>query len=107
MCDFDKHMKYYTQNFNLIPSNVLYIPAPGSSEQKYVAMFAYIDRGDELVDHHTIFLTTLPPNKIVPHVHYCSFEVHDFDTPAKGYELAWGLGRHLLGSQLRLLVGYW
>ena len=114
MQDFDKQLKFYTQHFNLVPSNLLYVPAhgPGSSARKYVAMFAHIDRGDDLVDHHSLFLTSLPPSETVPHVHHCSFEVHDIDTQAlghewltkKGYDLVWGLGRHLIGSQL---FDYW
>jgi hypothetical protein len=46
------------------------------------------------------------------HVHHCSFEVHDFDTQllghkwlaAKGYKSVWGVGRHILGSQI---FDYW
>jgi hypothetical protein len=46
------------------------------------------------------------------HVHHCSFEVHDFDTQnlghewlaSKGYKSVWGVGRHILGSQL---FDYW
>lgn len=46
------------------------------------------------------------------HVHHCSFEVHDFDTQKlghqwlakKGYKSVWGVGRHILGSQI---FDYW
>jgi hypothetical protein len=46
------------------------------------------------------------------HVHHCSFEVHDFDTQklghqwlaAKKYKSVWGVGRHVLGSQI---FDYW
>lgn len=46
------------------------------------------------------------------HVHHSSFEVHDMDIQAlghqwlknKGYELEWGVGRHVLGSQI---FDYW
>ncbi|RFU24798.1 hypothetical protein B7463_g11542, partial [Scytalidium lignicola] len=111
--DFQKQLKFYTQNFNLIPSNILHVPTGSDgSGTKEVAMFAHIDRGDELVDHHSLFLTSLPPGQTVTHVHHCSFEVHDYDTQAmghewltkKGYEPVWGLGRHLIGSQL---FDYW
>jgi hypothetical protein len=45
-------------------------------------------------------------------VHHCSFKVHDFDTQklghqwlaAKGYKSVWGVGRHILGSQI---FDYW
>ena len=110
---FEQQIKFYTENFNLVPSNILQVPThPGSADSKPVAMFAHIDRGSTLVDHHSIFLTSLPPSETTPHVHHCSFEVHDYDTQAlghewlmkKGYELVWGLGRHLIGSQL---FDYW
>jgi hypothetical protein len=72
-------------------------------------MFAHLDLGDTLVDHHCIFFSANPASS---HVHHCSFEVHDFDTQQlghqwltkKGYKLAWGVGRHILGSQI---FDYW
>jgi hypothetical protein len=46
------------------------------------------------------------------HVHHASFEVHDFDTQQLGhqwlakqnYTSVWGVGRHILGSQI---FDYW
>ena len=46
------------------------------------------------------------------HVHYSSFEVHDFDVQQlghkwlvqKGYRPAWGIGPHVLGSRI---FNYW
>ena len=46
------------------------------------------------------------------HVHHSSFEVHDFDIQALGhqwlrekdYDLVWGVGRHVMGSQI---FDYW
>ncbi|KAH8692361.1 trihydroxytoluene oxygenase [Talaromyces proteolyticus] len=109
--DFMKQFSFYTQNFNLMPSNVLYMPT-ADSKPKEVGMFAHIERGEELVDHHTIFLTSLPPGATEPHVHHCSFEIHDLDSQKlghywlakKGYEPVWGVGRHILGSQI---FDYW
>lgn len=83
---------------------------PGSRQN--VAMFAHIDRGEELVDHHSLFLVSRPPHIHESHVHHCSFEVHDFDTQLIGhdwmvkqkYHPAWGVGRHILGSQI---FDYW
>lgn len=108
-------MQFYTQNFNIVPSDLLYVPTPDAQSRKNVAIFAHIDRGQDLVDHHTIFLTSLSPggsHNGNAHVHHCSFEVHDFDTQAlghqwladKGYESVWGVGRHILGSQI---FDYW
>ena len=109
--DFDAAMSFYTRNFNIVPSDVLYVPTPDAQSRKNVAMFGHIDRGQELVDHHSMFITTLMPGGN-PHVHHCSFEVHDFDTQALGhqwlaqkeYESVWGVGRHILGSQI---FDYW
>jgi hypothetical protein len=104
--EFDKQVDWYTKNFNFVPTDFLHV---GEGDQRRtVAMFAHIDRGEDLVDHHTFFMTT---NK-TSHVHHCSFEVHDFDTQAlghqwlagKGYTSVWGVGRHILGSQI---FDYW
>ena len=110
--DFDAQFKFYTRNFNFMPSNILFIPPEDGSERKNVAMFAHINRGSELVDHHSLFLVTLPPGHDQPHVHHCSFEIHDFDTQLlghdwlskKGYNSVWGVGRHIIGSQI---FDYW
>lgn len=113
--DFPSQLDFYTKNFNIVPSDVLYV-APGTTtdgkpDRKEVAIFAHLDLGQDLVDHHTLFLSTVPPST-EPHVHHCSFEIHDFDTQAlghqwlarKGYESVWGVGRHILGSQV---FDYW
>ncbi|RMZ82168.1 hypothetical protein DV738_g1861, partial [Chaetothyriales sp. CBS 135597] len=95
--DFPAQMDWYTRHFNISPSDILYVPT-GDGGRKEVAVFAHIDRGQELVDHHTMFLTTLSPG-VEKHVHHASFEVHDFDTQAlghqwleqKGYKPVWGM----------------
>ena len=107
--NFQTQMDWYTRCFNIIPSDILYIP--NGEDRREVAMFAHIDRGHDPVDHHTLFLTSgMPGTK--GHVHHCSFEVHDFDTQALGhqwlsqkkYQSVWGVGRHILGSQI---FDYW
>ncbi|KAK3673478.1 hypothetical protein LTR78_006712 [Recurvomyces mirabilis] len=111
--DFDEQLKWYTRNFNLAPTDFLYVPDGGGSKdggggKKDVAAFLHIDRGADPVDHHTFFMST---NK-TSHVHHCSFEVHDYDTQhlghqwlgGKGYTSVWGIGRHILGSQI---FDYW
>lgn len=70
--------------------------------------FLHLDRGRELVDHHCFFLFEGPKW----HVHHSSFETHDFDTQLlghhwlreKGYKNCWGVGRHIMGSQI---FDYW
>ncbi|KAK2778089.1 hypothetical protein FQN52_002919 [Onygenales sp. PD_12] len=109
---FDELLQWYTNTFNFVPTDLLYVnepTAPGEPEKrKTVAVFAHIDRGLDTVDHHTFFMSSNP----TAHVHHCSFEVHDFDTQQlghqwlekKGYKSVWGVGRHILGSQI---FDYW
>ncbi|KAI0448204.1 trihydroxytoluene oxygenase [Xylaria telfairii] len=105
--DFSSELDFYLKNFNLVPTDFLYVDEPDGAK-KDVAIFAHIDREDDYVDHHTFFMST---NK-TSHVHHCSFEVHDYDTQMlghqwlgeKGYEPVWGVGRHILGSQI---FDYW
>lgn len=104
---FDQQVEWYTRNFNLVPTDFLHVPGV-NGENKNVAIFAHVDRGQDYVDHHTFFMTT----SATSHVHHSSFEVHDFDTQqlghqwlaSKGYESVWGVGRHILGSQI---FDYW
>ncbi|SPO04612.1 related to 2,3-dihydroxybiphenyl-1,2-dioxygenase [Cephalotrichum gorgonifer] len=105
--NFESQLDWYTRHFNFVPSDLLYVEGEGGT-RKDVAVFARIDRGDEYVDHHTIFLSS----NATTHIHHCSFEVHDFDTQQlghqwlakKGYKSVWGVGRHILGSQI---FDYW
>lgn len=107
--DFPSQVKWYTATFNFAPTDFLYVPTgEASGTTKDVAVFAHIDRGDTPVDHHTFFMSANPTS----HVHHASFEVHDYDTQnlghqwlaAKGYTSVWGVGRHILGSQI---FDYW
>ncbi|KAK6442804.1 hypothetical protein LTR95_000963 [Oleoguttula sp. CCFEE 5521] len=115
--NFEKQLKWYTRNFNLAPTDFLFVnlPKPNIDQEdaaqrltKDVAVFAHIDRGAEPVDHHTFFMST----NSTSHVHHCSFEVHDYDTQhlghqwlaRQGYNNVWGIGRHILGSQI---FDYW
>ncbi|KAL1585568.1 hypothetical protein WHR41_06009 [Cladosporium halotolerans] len=107
--DFGAQLAWYTRHFNFAPTDFLYVPDGGEGKKtKDVAVFAHIDRGDEPVDHHTFFMSGNP----TAHVHHCSFEVHDYDTQhlghqwlaGKNYKSVWGIGRHILGSQL---FDYW
>lgn len=73
-----------------------------------VGSFLHLDRGDEVVDHHCLLFFEGPKF----HVHHSSYEVHDFDIQSlghqwlkdKGYNQLWGVGRHILGSQI---FDYW
>lgn len=105
MCvtNFAKSFEFWTGYFNFKPSDLLYGP-----DGKDVVAFMRLDRGHELVDHHCFFFFMGPKG----HVHHSSFEVFDFDTQVlghdwltkKGYEIYWGVGRHIRGSQI---FDYW
>lgn len=105
--DFDTNLQFYTRNFNLVPSDFLYVPEEGG-KTKDVVVFLHIDRDDDPVDHHALFFGSGKK----AHVHHASFEVHDFDTQNLGhqwlakqnYTPVWGVGRHILGSQV---FDYW
>lgn len=90
-----------------MPTDFVYIEQDG--QRIPVTVFMHLDLGKEPVDHHAFFLGANPKTS---HVHHASFEVHDYDTQQlghqwlveKGYRPAWGVGRHVLGSQI---FDYW
>jgi hypothetical protein len=67
------------------------------------------DRGDNLADHHTLFLAQLPGKLGLLHA---AFEVANLDDLMLGHrhlktrkwKPAWGVGRHIMGSQI---FDYW
>ncbi|KAL1874931.1 hypothetical protein VTK73DRAFT_10357 [Phialemonium thermophilum] len=105
MCvtNFKKCYDFYTTYFNFFPSELVHKDGVDNT------VFFRLDRGDELVDHHCFFFFEGPR---APHVHHSSFETHDFDAQVlghdwlrhKGYENCWGVGRHIMGSQI---FDYW
>ncbi|PGH13188.1 hypothetical protein AJ80_06434 [Polytolypa hystricis UAMH7299] len=100
---FEKSFNFYTTRFNFVPSELVH-----DKDGTNVMTFLHLDRGSELVDHHCFFFFEGPKF----HVHHSSFETHDFDTHVlghdwlrfKGYESLWGVGRHIMGSQI---FDYW
>jgi catechol 2,3-dioxygenase-like lactoylglutathione lyase family enzyme len=93
-------------HIGLIATDEVYVEG---DKDKVIASFNRIDAGDKLVDHH-VFLYVQNEKAGLNHV---SFEVPDFDDVAIGqeylrdtgkYKHVWGLGRHLLGSQI---YDYW
>src|SRR5271165_4379429 len=101
--DFNGSVRWYMDTLGFIPSDVLCLPdgAP-------VGAFMRLDRRAVPTDHHTLFVATGLESK-VDHV---AFEVVDLDAVEMGqqvlmarrYRHAWGVGRHLLGSQI---FDYW
>jgi catechol 2,3-dioxygenase-like lactoylglutathione lyase family enzyme len=94
------------RTLGMIVSDYQHLDAGPSSTP--VVSFMRCDRGATLTDHHTIAVA-IGPQTGLAHV---AFEVRDVDEigrgaaflRARGYRHAWGIGRHILGSQL---FDYW
>lgn len=107
--DFDTEIKWYTSNFNFVPSNILH---HWDFDNIDVLTFMHLDLGKEFSDHHCLFLQRAAPNVKKSYVHHTSYEIADFDTQLIGHEWlakqgwksVWGVGRHILGSQI---FDYW
>ncbi|MEM7374907.1 MAG: VOC family protein [Bacteroidota bacterium] len=104
-------------------SNALF-DALNACESNAMAQFMRCDRGEEYTDHHTFFVLPLldpraaPPGEgIHAQMSHVAFEVQSLDDVWRGhmslkrrqdkgkrYSLAWGVGRHVLGSQV---YDYW
>jgi catechol 2,3-dioxygenase-like lactoylglutathione lyase family enzyme len=102
--DFERSKDWYCDNFGMLPSDFIHEGTP----ERRLGGFLRCDRGDEWTDHHTIGIFRAPKAKI----HHASFEIQDFDAQFLGHEWlrerghrpVWGIGRHLLGSQI---FDYW
>jgi catechol 2,3-dioxygenase-like lactoylglutathione lyase family enzyme len=74
-----------------------------------IGAFLRCDRGETPTDHHTLFLLQSPRG---PGFNHAAFEVADLDDLMRGHnhlgaagaKPAWGVGRHVLGSQV---FDYW
>jgi len=101
--NFPRKVQWYMKMFGFIPSDVLCLP-----DGTPAGAFLRLDRGTTPTDHHTLFVTF----GAEPDIDHAAFEVVDLDAvemgqqvlKAAGYRHAWGVGRHLLGSQI---FDYW
>jgi catechol 2,3-dioxygenase-like lactoylglutathione lyase family enzyme len=100
-----ERIKWYREMFGLISSDDVYV----GSKDHIIASFNRCDRGETFVDHH-VFLCVESPRTGLNHL---SFEVQDIDDVMLGhehmkraakYKHVWGIGRHVLGSQV---FDYW
>ncbi len=101
----DETISWFRGTLGLICSDDVY----AGEEGNIIGSFSRCDRGDEYVDHHVFFCMT-NDNAGLNHL---SYEVLDIDDVFMGhqhlrgldrYEHMWGIGRHLLGSQV---YDYW
>ncbi|KAH7246749.1 Glyoxalase/Bleomycin resistance protein/Dihydroxybiphenyl dioxygenase [Fusarium tricinctum] len=107
--EFDTEFEFYTSNFNFVPSDILYHPQFSNVD---ILAFIHLDLGKEYSEHHVFFLQRAAPEVKKTFLHHSSYEVADFDTQLlghewmgkKGWKSLWGVGRHILGSQI---FDYW
>lgn len=103
VADYQATCAWYTQHLGLIPSDVQVLP-DGSP----AVTFMRLDLGDTPADHHTLAMV----QGFMPQYNHGAFEVVDADAVGmgqrvlreKGWTPAWGIGRHILGSQI---FDYW
>jgi catechol 2,3-dioxygenase-like lactoylglutathione lyase family enzyme len=78
-------------------------------KENIIGAFSRLDRGEQYVDHHVLFCVNNPKVGL-NHVSYevqdidCVFQDHEYIKSLGKYEHMWGIGRHLLGSQV---YDYW
>jgi catechol 2,3-dioxygenase-like lactoylglutathione lyase family enzyme len=103
VADYQATCAWYTQHFGFIPSDVQVLP-DGSP----AVAFMRLDLGTTPADHHTLALA----QGFAPMYSHSAFELVDADAIGVGQRLlretgwthAWGIGRHILGSQI---FDYW
>lgn len=98
-------IKWYRESLGFIASDEIYV----ENKENIVATFNRCDRGAIPVDHH-VFLCMAGS---VPGLNHVAYEVQSFDDVFLGhehlksmnkYQHVWGIGRHMLGSQV---FDYW
>lgn len=101
--EFRRSLDWYMSVFGLIPTDVLHL-----DDGSPAVTFLRCDKGDDPAEHHTLVLAA----HVETGFGHCAMEVMDLDAiatggdhlRARGFGHAWGIGRHLLGSQL---FDYW
>lgn len=97
--------EWWRSRFGLLVSDEVRAPTGDVA-----ALFIRCDRGGRAVDHHTLNFASVPG--LPPKFHHAAFEVADLDDlmagsrhlEERGYRHDWGVGRHILGSQV---FDYW
>jgi len=100
---FQTMADWYMRHLGLIPSDVQYL-----EDGAPFLTFFRLDLGDTPTDHHTVVIA----GGLEPCYEHSAWEVTDLDALGQGqqvlrvngHEHMWGIGRHLLGSQL---FDYW
>jgi hypothetical protein len=103
---FSRSLDWYLENLGLIVSDFLHFP--GQRDRGPTMAFIRCDRGATPADHHTLAMHLGPGVRYV----HSAYQVADLDAVAaggeflkeRGYKHAWGIGRHIQGSQI---FDYW
>ena len=107
--NYGQTCEWYTSHFNLKATDIVHKPGNASDE---LMSFFHLDLGPEYSDHHCLLVAKGSDDGKDTRVHHSSFEVEDMDTQMmghqwlqqKGYKAKWGVGRHIMGSQI---FDYW
>jgi len=102
--EYRRNADWLQSRLGMAPSDVLF----DGSADNWVGGFLHCNGSAGWTDHHSVAL--FPASSAG--VHHCSFEVQDIDAEflghkylgAKGWHPLWGVGRHILGSQI---FDYW
>lgn len=103
VADFQATCSWYTKHFGLIPSDVQVL-----DDGSPAVVFMRLDLGDTPADHHTLAIA----QGFMATYSHSAYELVDPDAVGmgqrvlreRGYQHAWGIGRHILGSQI---FDYW
>jgi catechol 2,3-dioxygenase-like lactoylglutathione lyase family enzyme len=102
--NFERALAWYRDTLGFRCSDEVYL----GEKSNVVGSFNRLDRGDDYVDHHAFFCIRGEKSGL----NHLSFEAADIDDimvghehlERRGYKHIWGIGRHLIGSQL---FDYW
>jgi catechol 2,3-dioxygenase-like lactoylglutathione lyase family enzyme len=103
---FREALDWYLDTLGLIVSDFLYLD--GQRDRGPAMAFIRCDLGSVPSDHHTLAMALMPQTGYL----HSAYQVADIDEVAasgeylreRGYRHAWGLGRHIQGSQI---FDYW
>ena len=103
--DLKKFNEWYQSTLGLMKTDAV---KDFENENEDMMTFNHIDAGENYVDHHVLLAVQAEHAEF----NHLSFEAADFDDiqtghywlQSKGYKHAWGVGRHMLGSQV---FDYW
>ena len=104
--DFNETLEWYQKRFGLLISDEIILNNEG--KQETLGAFTRCNRGDEYVDHHTLFFIKADHAAF----NHAAFEVTNWDALMSshyalmkaGHQHSFGVGKHILGSQT---FDYW